>query len=119
VFGERGDVQREQHLTAHREHVTHGVRSRYRSIDIGIVDDRREEVKCLNDRLLVVQAVDGSIIAGLKTDDQVWVGESGQRAQNLRQGVRPEFGCSAGAVRQGREPDLVSRLHASPFAVVA
>ena len=84
VFGESGDVERQQDIATHGVDVAHAVRRRDRAVGPGIVDDRGEEVDRLNDRQLGRELVDRRVVAGLQTNQEVRVGALGERAQNLR-----------------------------------
>ena len=70
VRRERRDVEREQHPAAHRVDVAERVGRGDRTVLVGRVDDRREEVDGLDQRVLVVQPVHGGVVGRAKTDQQ-------------------------------------------------
>ena len=101
VGWERGDVQREQHVAAHRVDVAQCVRRGDRAVLVGGVDDRREKVHRLDQRLFVVQPVHGRVVGRAEPYQQVrmvfgWE-EVVQGAQHLRELLSGQLGRSAGA----------------------
>ena len=64
--------QRERHdgFAAHRVDVADGVGGGDAAELIRVVDDRHEEVGGRDERLFVVQAVDGGVVGGLDADHQ-------------------------------------------------
>jgi hypothetical protein len=62
---EGGDVEREQHLAAHRVDVAQGVGGGDGAEGVRIVDDRRKEIQRLDDRDVVREAIDSSVVRSL------------------------------------------------------
>ena len=71
LFGECGDREREQRHAAHREDVVERVRRRDRAEVARIVHDRWEEVDREDERALVVEPVDGSVVGRIEPDEQI------------------------------------------------
>jgi hypothetical protein len=86
VLGEGRDREGEQRRAAHGEDVVERVRRRDRTVVVGLVDDRGEEVEREDDRALVVDAVDRRVVRGREADEQV-LGLQGDEA--LQQRLEP------------------------------
>ena len=71
LLGQRRDREREQRHAAHREHVVERVRRGDRAEVVRVVDDRREEVDREDERTLVVEPVDRSVVRRVEADEQV------------------------------------------------
>ena len=71
IRGERSDRQPEDWCRAHGVDVGDGVGRGNRSEQIRIVDNRREEIDRLRDRLIAVDPQDGRIVAGVVTDEKI------------------------------------------------
>jgi hypothetical protein len=88
AVGEAGDVERKEHLAAHRVHVAHGVRRGDGAIGPRIVDDRREEIGGRDERARFVQPVDCGVIRLAQPDQHIGIcscrEEPGQLAHDLR-----------------------------------
>lgn len=99
--GEGGNIEREKGLTAHRVNVGERIGSRDRAVVVGIVDDGREKVDGGDERSLVVETPNSSIVGGFKPDEEIRVGRTLKSffdwQQNLRQRFRVDFGRSARA----------------------
>ena len=109
LLGERGDGQREQRPPAHCEHVVQRIRRRDRSERARIVDERREEVDGEDDRALVVEAVDRSVVRGIESDEEV-LGLGGDEAGEKRlEPSRRVLRRTPAGLRERRESN---RLHA-------
>ena len=124
VFGKPDDVEREQHLAAHRVHIAHRVRCGDGAKQVRIVDDGRKEIHRLDDRKIVGEAIHGGIIRPGKSDDQIGKLRGVERvsdwAQNLRERADARFTGSTGAGSQARQTNILSRHSASPpFAAAA
>ena len=104
--GESDYVEGEQRRSPHRVDVAEGVRRGHLSEDVGIVDDRREEIHRLNEGYVVVQAVDGGVVGRADPDQEVGVGGRRQLAQHLRQVRWTKLGSSAGAAGQAGQSDF-------------
>ncbi len=112
VVGPGHDVQREEDLAAHRVHVRHRVRRGDRAGRVRVVDDRRKEIDRLDDRVIGGNAVYRRVVGRFETDEQLGrVALRGKGAQDLRQWAGAQLRSSAGAGRQGREPDLLACGH--------
>ena len=84
-------VERQQRPPAHGVHVAQGVGRGYLAVRVGVVNYWRKEVERLDDRRVVVELVHGGVVSGGDADQQVWVGDRGQLAQNLGQVRRTEL----------------------------
>jgi hypothetical protein len=67
---------------------------------VRVVDDGREEIDSLNQRGVLGDLVDRRIIARADPNQEVWIGDRGEVAQNLRQFGWAELGGSTSAVGQ-------------------
>ena len=96
---ERRDVERHQHLAAHRVDVAHGVRRGDRAERVRVVDDGREEVDRLDDRQVVGQAVDGGVVGAVEPDEEVGERRGVERLRDRRDdvGQRRERGLAGAA----------------------
>ena len=88
VLRERDDVQRHQHLAAHRVDVAHRVGGGDRAVRVRVVDDGREEVDGLDDREVVAQAVDGGVVRAIEPDEEVGEGGGVERLRDRREDLR-------------------------------
>ncbi len=107
-FADRHAEQRERHdrLAAHRIHVGDRVGRGDASEIERIVDDRHEEVGRRDERLRIVQAIDGRVVARLGADEQIRKGARERRLrQNFAQQRWRELAASAAAVRKLRQAD--------------
>jgi len=73
VGGEAADVECQHYLAAHGVDVAHRVGGGDGTVVVGVIHHGREEVERLDDRHLVVDPVDGGIVAHLQPDEQVGV----------------------------------------------
>ena len=105
LLGERRHRQREQRLPAHREHVVQCVRRRDRAEVVGVVDDRREEVDREDERAVVVEPVDRSVVCRVEPDEEVLRLGRDESAQQL---LEPRRGVLGRAATGRRE---VGQLH--------
>ena len=121
VLRERRDRQREQHPSAHREHVGQRVGGGDLPVRDGVVHERREEVERAQDREVVRDAPGGGVVRWFEAgDERVGVAartRAGTRAeprQRLGQQVRPELRGAAAAVGhlgQADRPEVGTRGH--------
>lgn len=110
VSGPGQELERREGSAAHRIDIGECIRRGDASPRTGIVDDRREEVDGLYEGEIVGNPIDGGVIRPVDPNEEIRVlcdVGSGQTAQNLRQLVRSELACSAGAVAVRREADEV------------
>ena len=98
---EGGDVQREEGLAPHRVDVGKSIGSSDCAIIVGVVHNRGEKIDSGDERLVVVETPNSSIVGGIKPDDEIRVGCTLKSIfdwqQNLRQRFRVDFGRSARA----------------------
>ena len=117
ILGKGRDVQREQDIGAHRVDIVQRVGGRDRAEAVGVIDQRREEVQRLHDRLPLVEAIDSRIVGLVQTDEELRVLMRGKfpakLSQNLRQGRRPILRRSTSAMRQLGQANLLDS-HRSP-----
>ena len=73
IAGERCDVQGEERPPAHGVDVAQRIGCGNRSVGVRVVDDGREEIDRRDQRLVVAQPVDGSIVRVTETDQQVGI----------------------------------------------
>ena len=98
-------VQGQEDSAPHGVDVAHRVGGRDHPVEIRVVHDGREEVHRLDDRLLVVQSIDGGVVAPLQPDQEVRVPVRADVRKNLVEVRRTQLGRSAGAGRILGEPD--------------
>jgi len=100
---EGGDVEREQHLAAHRIDVAHRIGRGDRAPVVRIVNERPEEVDGQHYGLRIVQPVDSGVVRRCKPDQQVWAAsrQIGKVAQDVRQHRRAHLAGAPGAGREG------------------
>jgi len=73
--------------------------------DIGVIDDRREEIDRVDDRKVRAQSIHPGVVAGFGADEHVGILELGQLVQDLREVGGAELCCSAGGF------DLLRQAH--------
>ncbi len=98
-FGKRRNGERRERTTAHRVDVAHRIGGGDLPVDERIVDDRREEVDCLDERPLAVEPVHTRIVRSPIVDQDPWVVRRGQIAQDLGELACRELARSTGAGR--------------------
>ena len=107
-FRKSDEIDREEHLAAHRVNIGQGVGGRNRPEVIGVVDDRWEEIGCCYHRLLLVYLVNGRVIGLFQPYKEVRKIGGGEgisdRLQYLRQLAWSEFGRSTGTRGQTGKP---------------
>ena len=103
LLGERRDREREQRCAAHREHVVECVRRGDRAVVGRVVDDGREEVEREDQRALVVEPVDGGVVRGRESDEQVLGRNRNEALEQFLQPCRGVLRGAAAAARQVRE----------------
>ena len=107
-----GDVQTEEHLATHRVHIRHRVRCADRARGIGVVDDRRKEVKRLDDRDIRRDEIDGGVVGDIEADEELrGTSLRAHRTQDLRQRAGAQLRPSAGAGGQRRQSNLIAGEH--------
>jgi hypothetical protein len=111
VGGKPADGEGEERLAAHREHVGDRVGRRDAAVVIGVVDDRREHVDRLDDRLVGVQLHDGRVVQRVVADQEAIVaqGRAWHALQQLGEALCGHLAGTApscGALRQPRRLDL-------------
>src|SRR5262249_32050465 len=67
------------------------------AVDVGVIDDGREEIDGLNERNVLRQLEDAGVVVRFGADKQVGITDFRQGAQNLREARGGQFPCSAGA----------------------
>ena len=92
-------------LAAHGVNIAQRVRRRDLPEDIGIVDNRREEIDRVDDRKVGAQSIHPGVVAGFGADQHVGIFELGQVVQNLREVGGAELCCST------RGFDLLRQAH--------
>jgi len=108
---EADDRERREWLSTHGEDIGQRIRGGDLSEDIGIVDDRREEIDGLDQREIVAHDEDPRVVEGLPPHDDSAVGVHRHAAQRLGQVTRTQFGGSTSAAREAREAkELGARL---------
>ena len=105
LAGEAGDGERQKWLAAHRVDVAQGVGGRNRPERVGVVNNGRKEVHRLNQRRVGAQAIDGAVVGGVETDQQIGGGRAFEWLQHVRQVLRTHFGRSPRAGSERRQLD--------------
>src|SRR5207244_8276998 len=93
----------EERRPAHSKHVVERVRRRDRAVVAGVVDDRREEVEREDQGALGVEPVDGGVVRGCETDEEVLGfrrNESREQLFQARGRVLRSASAARGEVRQ-------------------
>lgn len=108
-YGEADDVQSEQGASALGVDIAEGVGGGDGPEAIGVVDDRRDEVRGGDEGGAVGKPVGGGVLGALRGQKDVGVSYGRQEAQNLRKVLRTYFGGSAGTVGEGGQLELVVR----------
>ena len=67
------------------------------TIEVRVVDDGREKIEGLDQCGLVVETVDGRVVGRGGPDEEIFIRKLGEPAQNLREFILREFGCSSRA----------------------
>jgi len=109
---EADDVQGEDRPAAHGIDVGQRVRRGDRPVVVRVVHDGREDVHGLDEGEVVGEAVDRRVVDGARPHQEVRVAGNRQPAQDLRQVLRTEFGCSPRAGDHRGEPDALPCRHA-------
>ena len=113
--------QREERRAAHRIDVGDGVGRRDHAEIARIVDDGHEEVRRRDDRLPLVQSIDGGVVGGLDADQQRRRehGRAGL-AQDLLQQRGRDLATAAAAVAELREAERrgVGSAHRNPVGEI-
>ena len=98
-------VQRDERLAAHGVHVRQRVGRGDGAELVGVIGDGREEVDGNDERRLVVDAIDRSVVARLRPNQQVGVRQQRNVTQDLAQVLKAQLGRSTRAVGQLGEAD--------------
>ena len=109
VFGKAGDRQRRQWPPAHRVDVAQRVRRRDLPVDVGVVDDRREEVHRLHQRRPRLPRVHTGIVSGPEVHQDARVGLRRNVAQHVSELAGGEFARSTSAAHQLGETLFLAR----------
>ena len=121
VAGKAADREREERLAAHREDVRDRIRRCDAPVVVGVVDDRREHVDRLHDRLIVVQPHDGSVVERVVADEDAVVarGRARHALEQLGEALGGHLARAAapgGTLRQPRQLDLhLARSYTRPI----
>ena len=105
------EVEREERSSSHRVDVGDAVRGGDTSPRARIVDHRCDEVSRRDERSVVVQLPDRSVVAGVGADEQLIGVFRFQMAHDVRQLARSELAASTGPVTELGEPDAISFAH--------
>src|SRR6185295_8544622 len=90
------DIQCRLGNATHGVHVTQGIGGGNLTVDVRIIDDRREEIDRLHERNLIREAIDTRVVVRGGADEQVRIGDDWQITQNLRYPLRGNLPRSAG-----------------------
>ena len=121
IAREAADREREERLTAHREDVRDRIRGRDAPVVVGVVDDRREDVDRLHDRLIVVQLHDRGVVQRVVADQEAVVahGRARHALEQLGEALRGHLArapAPGGTLRQPRQLDLhLARSYTRPI----
>jgi hypothetical protein len=98
------DRQRQQRHATHGIDVGQRIGRRDAAEIEGVIDDRHEEIGRRDQGLVVVELVDGRVIAGLDADQQL-LGDDGRRGlgENLFEHIRSDLASAAAAVCKLRQ----------------
>jgi hypothetical protein len=92
-FWKTGDGQRGYRRPSHRPNVVDRIERGDAAIVVRVVHDRRKEVHSLDQRQIVAQTIDPSIVGGVKAYQDVFVNRlHGQAAKRLGQHLCRELG---------------------------
>lgn len=72
---ETDQIHRQRRVAAHRVNIAEGIGCRNLTKGIWVVHDWREKVHGLHDRQVISNLIDQSVVAGVKTYDQFFVGK--------------------------------------------
>ena len=109
ALGEADEIQRRFDLTAHGVDIAQGIGRGNLSESIGVIDHRREEIHRLHQGNVLGNAVDGSIVPAVVTNQKVGVFFApGQLFQNAAQYPGTQLG---GAPAAGAEDNRASFCH--------
>ena len=97
IGGDGHDVHRGDRLASHGVDVGEGVGGRDLSEEVGIIDDRREEIEGLHNRELFRDFINGGVVRAGGTDKEIGVGDIGDTTQDLREFGLAELGGSSSA----------------------
>lgn len=103
VGGDADDVHGGDGASAHGVDVGEGIGGGDLAVEIGVVHDGGEKIEGLDEGALVIEAIDGGVVGGGGTDEEIGVVDLGEAAQNLREFGLADFGGSSSAGGQGGE----------------
>ena len=106
ILRQRGDGECEQGRTAHGEDVVERVRGGDRAEITRVVDDGWEEIDREDERALVVELVDGGVVARIEPDEEVLRLRRHESAQQLLESRSGVLGRAPAGRRQIRELHL-------------
>ena len=96
-LGDAHDVQRQLRLAAHGVYVADGIGRGDLPIQEGIVHDRREEIRGLHQRRILVQIVHAGVVGFVKAHQQPRVAVGAEALQQLHQRSRAHLRAASGA----------------------
>jgi hypothetical protein len=99
VLGVGENVERSYRSSTHREDVAHRVGGADLAERVRIVDQRRKEVDGIDDRQIVLQAIDPGVVVAGGTGEQTRIGLRWKLRQNARQVTRTQLGGSTTAAK--------------------
>jgi hypothetical protein len=106
------NIQGKERLTAHCIYIGKAVGSSNRTIIIGIIDHRREEISGQDQGIFPVKLPDCGIIRGVQANQKlrmiIRLKNRFEWSQNLLQRFRAQLGCSASTGCQAGQPDLAT-----------
>ena len=71
--GKRQDGERGNRPAAHRVHIAECIGGGYLTEKLGVINNRREKIHGLHDGEIVGEPIDGRVVAGFKTDDDIGI----------------------------------------------
>ena len=106
--GETNNVQGKQRPAPHGIDVADRIGGSNLSVIVRVVDNRCDEIKCLEDGVPRVQTISGCVVRGRSSDEDGRIGDRGKVAQDLSQVLGTELAGSAAAGGHLGEFDLLS-----------
>ena len=95
--GKTDDIKRRKRFSTHGIDITQGIGSSNLPEQVGIVNDGRKKINSLYQSMRFRYPVNTGIRKMLLPVQIIGIIKLRQRAQHLRQGLRPDFCCSPGA----------------------
>ena len=116
VGGHPDDVHGGHRTPAHGVDVRERIGRRNLPVKVGIIDDGGEKVDRLDQGAVGIEPINGRVVGGRRTDEQIVIRDLGEIAQDLRKFGGAELGRSSGTGGHGSEfADFVAR-HAGTIA---